>query len=219
MRDAWTIAAKDLRRRLRDRTAVLVGLVLPFGLAWIFSLTLGDVASDGFDATYAVVSRDAEGHLPTRFRALLEGLDFVTLREASSVTEAETLADDGTIDAAIVFPDGFTHDVLDGRGGSIVVLTAPDAQIAGLVAGSLAESFASDLNAVTLSVATIAGSGAPGRRCGRRSGTIGPTGCGGPHRERRGSGSLAGDVLRDRDGRVLPVLLRGVRRAGAARGA
>ena len=43
MRHAWTIAAKDLRRRLRDRTALLVAIVLPLGLAWIFSLTLGDV--------------------------------------------------------------------------------------------------------------------------------------------------------------------------------
>ena len=43
MRHALTIAAKDLRRRLRDRTAILVALVLPLGLAWIFSLTLGDI--------------------------------------------------------------------------------------------------------------------------------------------------------------------------------
>ena len=48
MRDAWTIATKDLRRRLRDRTAILVALVLPLGLAWIFSLTLGDVETQGW---------------------------------------------------------------------------------------------------------------------------------------------------------------------------
>ena len=53
MRDAWTIATKDLRRRLRDRTAILVALVLPLGLAYIFSLTLGDVETQGFEATYA----------------------------------------------------------------------------------------------------------------------------------------------------------------------
>ena len=84
MGDAWTIATKDLRRRLRDRTAVLVALVLPFGLAFIFSLTLGDVESQGFEATYAVVDRDPTGHLPTEFTALLERLEFVTLREAAT---------------------------------------------------------------------------------------------------------------------------------------
>jgi len=160
MRDAGTIARKDLRRRLRDRTAFLVGVVLPFGLAWIFGLTLGDVESEGFDATYAVVNRDEDGQLPDRFTALLEGLDFVTLREVTTVADAEVLADDGTIDAAVVFPVGFTQRVEAGEGGSLLVISSPDAQIAALVAESLATSFASDLDAAGLSVATVAASGA-----------------------------------------------------------
>jgi len=67
MRHAWTIAAKDLRRRLRDRTALLVAVVLPFGLAWIFSLTLGDVESAGFDANYAVVDAGYTFKLPDSY--------------------------------------------------------------------------------------------------------------------------------------------------------
>jgi ABC-2 type transport system permease protein len=161
MGDAWAIATKDLRRRLRDRTAVLVALVLPFGLAYIFSLTLGDVESQGFEATYVVVDRDAGGHLPSEFEGLLESLDFVTMREAASEEAAESLADDGTIDAAVVFPSGFTRQVQAGQGGSITVISAPDAQIASLVAGSLATSFASNLDAVGLSVAAVAEAGAP----------------------------------------------------------
>jgi ABC-2 type transport system permease protein len=161
MGDAWTIATKDLRRRLRDRTAVLVALVLPFGLAYIFSLTLGDVESQGFEATYVVVDRDAGGHLPSEFEELLESLDFVTMREAASVEAAESLADDGTIDAAVVFPSGFTRQVQAGQGGSITVISDPDAQIASLVAESLATSFASNLDAVGLSVAAVAEAGAP----------------------------------------------------------
>jgi ABC-2 type transport system permease protein len=161
MGDAWTIATKDLRRRLRDRTAVLVALVLPFGLAYIFSLTLGDVESQSFEATYAVVDRDTTGHLPAEFTALLERLDFVTLREAATEDAAVSLADDGTVDAAIVFPDGFTEQVQAGRGGAITVIAAADAQIASLVAESLATSFASDLDAVGLSVAVVAEAGGP----------------------------------------------------------
>jgi ABC-2 type transport system permease protein len=161
MGDAWTIATKDLRRRLRDRTAVLVALVLPFGLAFIFSLTLGDVEGQGFEATYAVVDRDTTGHLPAEFTALLERLDFVTLREAATEDAAGSLADDGTVDAAIVFPEGFTEQVQAGRGGAISVIAAPDAQIASLVAESLTTSFASNLDAVGLSVAAVAEAGAP----------------------------------------------------------
>jgi len=161
MGDAWTIATKDLRRRLRDRTAVLVALVLPFGLAFIFSLTLGDVESRGFEATYAVVDRDASGHLPAEFTALLERLDFVTLREAATEGAAESLAEDGTVDAVIVFPEGFTERVQGGRGGAITVIADPDASISSLVAESLTTSFASNLDAIGLSVALGAEAGRP----------------------------------------------------------
>jgi ABC-2 type transport system permease protein len=152
VRDAWTIATKDLRRRLRDRTAILVALVLPLGLAYIFSLTLGDVETQGFEASYAVVNDDG-GHLSERFTTLLEGIDFVTLRDAASVREADRLARDGEIDAAVVFPRGFTDRVEAGRGGAITVIGAPEAQISALVADSIATSFASDLDAVGLSIA------------------------------------------------------------------
>jgi linearmycin/streptolysin S transport system permease protein len=159
MHDAWTIAAKDLRRRLRDRTAVLVALVLPFGLAWIFSLTLGNVDNGSFTATYAVVNGDPGGHLPQRFTELLKGLDFVKLRDAASEAEADRLAMDGGIDAAFVFPPGFTQDVQAGRGGHIEVVASPDASIGSVVADSLARSYGSNLDALGLSVATVASAG------------------------------------------------------------
>ncbi|MGZ8631397.1 MAG: ABC transporter permease [Actinomycetota bacterium] len=161
MRDAWTIATKDLRRRLRDRTALLVALVLPFGLAYIFSLTLGDVENQAFEATYAVVNEGTTGDLPEEFIRLLESLDFVTLRGAASEVEATTLASDGQIDAAVVFPGAFTEQVQAGRGGTIEVITSPDSSIGALVAESLAGSFASNLDAIGLSVATVSEPGAP----------------------------------------------------------
>jgi ABC-type Na+ efflux pump, permease component len=162
MRNAWTIALKDLRRRVRDRTALLVALVLPFGLAWIFSLTLAGVNSGGFEATYAVVDGDAGGQLPQEFTRVLEGLDFVTLREVPSEAVAERLAKDGDIDAAIVFPPGFTKDVRSGDGGQIQVVASPGSSIGSLVAVSLARSFGSNLDAVGLSVATVLGTGGQG---------------------------------------------------------
>jgi ABC-2 type transport system permease protein len=159
MRHAWTIAAKDLRRRFRDRTALLVALVLPFGLAWIFSLTLGDVETAGFHATYAVVDADGGGQLPSEFRSVSQSLDFVTLRDVRTAAAADTLAKDGDIDAAFIFPAGFTEQVQAGRGGEIGVIGSPDSSIGSLVAVSLARSFGSNLNAIGLSVATVAGTG------------------------------------------------------------
>jgi ABC-2 type transport system permease protein len=172
VRDAWTIAAKDLRRRFRDRTAILVALVLPFGLAWIFSLTLGDIEAQGFEGTYAVVDGDPGGELPAEFRRLLESLDFVTLREAPSAARAEALAEAGTIDAAFVFPAGFTAQVQAGRGGEIRVIGSPSSSIGSLVAVSLARSFGSNLNAIGLSVAAVAGTGPVDPGLVERAGTV-----------------------------------------------
>lgn len=159
MRHAWTIAAKDLRRRLRDRTALLVALILPLGLAWIFSLTLGDVETAGFEATYAVVDLDGGGQLPSDFQSVLQSLDFVTLRDVDTASAADTLAEDGDIDAAFVFPVSFTEQVQAGRGGEIRVIGSPDSSVRALVAVSLARSYSSNLNAIGLSVAAVTGAG------------------------------------------------------------
>ena len=39
MGTAWTIAAKDLRERLRDRSAYIVGIVAPLAMALIFGFS------------------------------------------------------------------------------------------------------------------------------------------------------------------------------------
>ncbi|HEX6844625.1 MAG TPA: ABC transporter permease, partial [Actinomycetota bacterium] len=163
MRHAWTIAAKDLRRRVRDRTAILVALVLPFGLAWIFSLTLGDIETRGLDVTYAVVNGDAEGDLPHALTEVLEGLDFVTLEEAASAQEAERLAEDGDLDAAVVFPEGFSAGVESGQGGRVRVIGAPDSDIGALILVSIVRSFGAELDAIGLSVAVAGGEADPER--------------------------------------------------------
>ena len=58
MRAARLIAAKDLRLRIRDRSALIVGVVAPLGLAFIFNLILGDIVDGSFVPTLAVVSED-----------------------------------------------------------------------------------------------------------------------------------------------------------------
>lgn len=159
MRRALAIAAKDLRLRIRDRSAFIIGFLVPFGLAGIFSLTLANVDEDSFSATYAVVDRDG-GDLATGFDRLIRSLDFVTMRDAASVAAADKLAEDGDIDAAFVIPAGFSQSASAGRGGQIRVITDPESDIGGLVARSLARSYAADLDAVQLAVATAVVSGA-----------------------------------------------------------
>ena len=58
MRTALLIARKDLRQRLRDRSAFLIALVVPFVLAAIFGLTLHDVGTGHVKFDFAVVDQD-----------------------------------------------------------------------------------------------------------------------------------------------------------------
>ena len=157
MRAAITIAAKDLRQRIRDRSVFVIAFLVPFGLTAIFSLTLANVSGESkFTATYAVVDRDG-GQVAQAFTGILTKLDFVTLKRTASVAEASKLTEDGEVDAAFVVPDGFSASVEAGRGGALRVLTNPNASIGGLVARSLAQSFASDIDGIQVSVATVLG--------------------------------------------------------------
>ncbi|MGZ5351841.1 MAG: ABC transporter permease [Actinomycetota bacterium] len=161
MRRALWIAAKDLRLRIRDRSAFVIGILVPFGLAGIFSLTLADVDEDSdFSVTFAVVDLDG-GDVASGFVSLIGSLDFVETRDADTVTQAERLAEEGEIDAAFVLPDGLTSSATSGRGGELRLIVDPQSDIGGLVARSLAGSFARDLDAVQLAVATAIESGAP----------------------------------------------------------
>ncbi|MGZ5291757.1 MAG: ABC transporter permease [Actinomycetota bacterium] len=161
MRRALWIAAKDLRLRIRDRSAFVIGILVPFGLAGIFSLTLADVDEDSdFSVTFAVVDLDG-GDVASGFVSLIGSLDFVETRDADTVAQAERLAEEGDIDAAFVLPDGLTSSATSGRGGELRLIVDPQSDIGGLVARSLAGSFARDLDAVQLAVATAIESGAP----------------------------------------------------------
>jgi ABC-2 type transport system permease protein len=156
---AFTIARKDLVRRLRDRSAILIGLILPLGLAGIFSLTLGGADQAAFTATYAVADLD-RSDVTAHLSDVLANLDFVTLRDAKDERRAEELATDGEVDAAFVLPAGMAADLAANRPVTIDVLAAPGADIGALVAVSLARSYAAQLDAVRLSVAAAAPPGA-----------------------------------------------------------
>jgi ABC-2 type transport system permease protein len=154
MRAAFTIAGKDLRQRMRDRSAFVIAFLVPFGLAAILSLTLAKVSDESkFTATYAVVDRDG-GEVARAFDGVISELDFVKMKPAATVAKATKLAEDGKVDAAFVIPTGFSARASAGQGGGLRVITSPDASIGGLIARSIAGSFASDIDAIGLSVQT-----------------------------------------------------------------
>ncbi|MGW6442636.1 ABC transporter permease [Lentzea sp. NPDC055074] len=162
MRHALLIALRDLRERARDRTAYVLALVLPLGLAGVFTLILGNIGGDGEVFRYAVADSD-RGVVATTFTGeVLHGAaasGAIEIRTASSAAEARAWVDEGEATAAFLLPEGLTEDVAAGRAARIEVVGDVDAPTGTQVARSLAEAYTGRLAAVRLAVAATVHSG------------------------------------------------------------
>lgn len=156
MRAALVIAAKDLRQRVRDRTAVIVAVIAPFGLAAIFSMLLAGV--DGpLDLGYAYADLDGtevSAGLRDGPLAGIESAGIATVTEVDDRDGARAAVDGGEVDAALVVPSGFGDAVTAGQGATLEVVGDTDAGLATDILRSLAESYAAQLEGVRLAVAT-----------------------------------------------------------------
>ncbi|MEV0631270.1 hypothetical protein [Nonomuraea wenchangensis] len=109
MRATLLVMAKDLRQRVRDRSLFLLALVVPFGLAAVFSLVFRGIDAQAAP-TLALADRDG-GPVVTAFaeQALrpLERGGVIRLRPVADEREAREAVERGEADAAYVVPPGF----------------------------------------------------------------------------------------------------------------
>lgn len=156
MRVALLITGKDLRQRLRDRSALLVALVIPFVLAAVLGLTLGSASSGNVTFDFALVQLDdgpAASHFVDEVLGSVEKQGLVSLRRADTIAEGRRLADRGTVAATLVIPRGFSTAVAAGSPARLEVVGDPGAPIGTLVARSLAQSYTGELDGVRVAVA------------------------------------------------------------------
>lgn len=158
MRQALLIAAKDLRQRIRDRSALLISVVAPLGLAVIFSQLLGS-ATD-FSTKWVVADLD-RGELARVLRedviGSLADAGVAEITDVATETEARDPVERGDINVAFIIPEGFTAAIQAGRPAALQVVGAQDSTLGTEIARSLGERFADGVVAVQLSVATVAG--------------------------------------------------------------
>jgi ABC-2 type transport system permease protein len=155
MRAAITVATKDLRRMIRDRSAILIGVVAPFALAALFSSILGGI-EEGFEARWGFVDLD-RGPIATALReGPLEAISAsgVTVEPVPDETAARTAVAEGTLATAIVVPAGFSSGIMAGAGGTVDLLVDADAALSAQVARAVLAGFAHEVEAVQLAVAT-----------------------------------------------------------------
>ncbi|NOY54808.1 MAG: ABC transporter permease [Actinobacteria bacterium] len=167
MRPALLIAGKDLRRRLRDRSAYIVGIIAPLGLAAIFSFVFNPIASTHFAATFGVVDQDG-GEIAAAFTdqvlaGFAAGQEGIRIVSVGSVDEARrrvevggdslSNSEDG-ISAAFVIPAGFSAAVQHGEATTLEVIGSRASWTATSIAEALATRFADEVTAVNLEIRT-----------------------------------------------------------------
>ena len=162
MRSLLLIAGKDLRLRVRDRSAFIVGLIVPFGLAFIFSLILGNADESPVDLNFGFVDLDGSG-VAARFADALEGIEADGLIDLTVLTDessARAQLDAGDIGAAFIIPTGFGDSVEAGDAAAVEVIGDVNSPTSSAIASSIARSFAASIDGVRLAAATAAASGA-----------------------------------------------------------
>jgi ABC-2 type transport system permease protein len=152
---AITILAKDLRLRVRDRSVLMLAVVVPFGLTWLFWIVLPDTEELVLQA--AVLDQDggqaAAAFVEEVVPALVEqGLLDPT--EVDGEEAARDAMDAGELDAVWVLPEGFSAAVTTGEASAIDVWVNPDRPLRTEVARAIADQYGAELERVSLAVAT-----------------------------------------------------------------
>ena len=161
MRASFVISAKDLAQRIRDRSAILLGLVAPLGLALIFS---GIIPSDteSFDVNVGVVDLDG-GPISAAFidevLPAVEADDVMVVTEFDELAAMEADVDSGDQHAGYVFPDGFSEDVQNGQEATVRLIGNVDSSIPTQIATAVLDSYLAELDAVGISVGSAMASG------------------------------------------------------------
>jgi ABC-2 type transport system permease protein len=165
VRAAWLICTKDLKARLRDRSALLIGVVVPLALAFIFNVIFSGVSGSSGVISLGVVDADhgaASQAFTQQVLPAVKSSGLITVHTEPSPSRARKLAANGTLDAVIIIPAGFSARVQAGQPASMQVIGNVDAAISAEVARSITESYAAELNRVRLSVATVVAGGGAG---------------------------------------------------------
>jgi len=156
---ALLIAGKDLRLRVRDRSAFILGILAPLVLAYIFYLVFGPAATgQGLSLEYGVVDEDAS-EISAAFTSVLEAAEadgILTLETFPDRDAADGGLEDGAVDAVFVIPSGLEQAIFENRSATIEVIGDVDSPTSTQIAASFAEQFSSGIAASQLAVAATA---------------------------------------------------------------
>ena len=159
MGPATRIAAKDLKLRIRDRSAFILGIFAPLVLAFIFKLVFGGAfGATTLDLRFGVVDLD-DTEVSQTLREILGDLDsegILALTDYDDADEAEAAIEEGQIDAYYLIETGMEAAALAGEEFDIRIIGDVDAPTSTQIAASIAEQYGAGVAGVQLAVATSA---------------------------------------------------------------
>ncbi len=138
------IASKDLKLRVRDRSAIIIGIVAPLTLAFIFNLTFGSALdTTSLDLHFGLVDQD-QTTTSASFKTVLddlEGQGMATIVSYPSAASAESAIAAGDIDAYFLLQPGMGQAIQTGAPYVIKVVGDIDHPTSTQIATSIAEQY------------------------------------------------------------------------------
>jgi ABC-2 type transport system permease protein len=173
-RQALRIAGNDLRRRVRDRSLLIMSVLAPIVLGMIVGFAFGGGFS--FSATIGVADEDGSRVSRQISQALISEVTSDGVDTGSSASGADApevglelepvepdgvreLVEDGTVDAVIVLPAGLGDAVQAGSPVTLGVVGHPGRTLSAAIAQAVADSIAAQIAATRLAVAAAVVSG------------------------------------------------------------
>ncbi len=167
MRAALLIAGKDLRQRLRDRSALMIAVVVPLVLASIFGLIFHNAITGRVTFTFGIVDHDHGPAAQAFVKDALGPLErpgLIKLDHESTLAAGQNAAETDHVAATFLLPVGFSTAIGRGQPARLRVLGSVDSTIGTQVAQSVAEAYVDRID--TARVASAVGARAPLSRAG-----------------------------------------------------
>jgi ABC-2 type transport system permease protein len=143
MRYIWIICLKDLRQRLRDRTALMIAVVVPLVLTALAGFALG--GSEGLRMRLAIADLD-NSKLSRAFVAFVERpflKDVVYVNRTDSPAAAAAALTSRNVECAVVLQPGFGEAARVGGPAPVEILAASDHPFATRMTDALVRDFLS----------------------------------------------------------------------------
>lgn len=161
LRALLVLVGHDLRQHLRDRSMLLFALVIPFSLAFVFSLAFAGIEDVELDPVTVAVSAPEGDEAAAAVVGVLQALpeeDLAVTVQSAAPDELEGLVGSGAVELSLEVPEGFGAMLAGGAQGQagVVLRLGPEAGLSGDVLADLVRSTVQRMDQDAAAVAAVA---------------------------------------------------------------